>query len=1463
MSASPEEEAPVPEAPAWRALLLERPGSARDALQAALQEEGFATRVCETDSEAMQSFAEESLVVCNLSLASAGEPHQMVNWFRTNAAAPQLYLIALVDGPEAEALWLDADTSANEVAVKPLSAASVKAHVVAAAAWLTRQQERLEEGKSMASPPAQIRLHGALLRARAAVGSPGRRTGGAPSAPWPPPPAESPPKELPPLKAGAKPLSPKPRDLPQDESSHASNGSGDRVADMLRTVVENSPSAMALLDRDLAILVSNEAWNELFSMNQVEVPQPQLDAIFPSMGEEWKAIFQRCLDGASERVEGRPFEVWENEEIFLRWDIRPWKSREGKPGGLIVNCDRPSEPSEEEEKGAEAGSSFLKVPTEAKSTAWSEALFTHRQSVAVLLGLDGRILRASQGLAALLGSEVEELEEEPFWKALSVVDGVSAEQRFHSAVESLRAGGLFSYPVAQREDLQVGPDERIGLEWRSFPVAEEAGQVTAVLRLGQELKSRATPMPTASAEESRGLVLDSLPGLVVQTDADGEILHANARFRDFAPASQGQGVRMEDLLDEEEVDDFRFALRKSLAQELPLHWKGRLRTGDETWEDVVLESEAPTGKKARQLAFTMMIRTAEGTALALPGEASLQQAVEQANRFRMDAEELAGALEENNLILAEQLELKKALEGKVAQLKRQLLESERPPAPLEEESAVVAELEAWKQEAEGRLQSLREELEEAHLFREEAEDLTDSLEAERNDLALRVEELEARPPAEALHQFANAIDEAAENPLPPGLEGLQIADHMPFGVAVLDHEGAILYANPQHRGILGHELEIGREFEEWLVAACPNPEGETALLELWRIDCWRKQITRVFSLVTSEGLLKEIEIRPRLHHSGALVLVMTDVTESRHNEEGLRASEAKFRAIFKDAGVGIALVDENQEVLDANHALTRMLGFERRDLCHMGIEDWVAASDLPKLRALRENGINGSSETELRLVHRDGFPVWTRSSMSLVYDGEGQLQLRAFFFNDISAAKSAQADLRTSQEQNLALLEAIPDLILLVNRTGKIEDLILPNEFSLDLDEGAVGQSLGTVLPEAAPHLEHVEAKLLGESGFNHSFEFERQHFDGTQLSYDGRLSACGQDSYVLVIRDITGTRQSLEAIRRQALTFANISDAVVLTNLKGRIIDLNPSAERFFGYSRKEVLGKGLYRLYSPEAPREFNRKLSSAMHQQGFFEGQIPFARKDGKVGRGEVRFVPLEEPGQPARGLLAINRLTRAEVAPVESSGSVAGGESSGLLRSVHHRVKNNLQIIASLLNLQIVGMDNREAKEALRASQNRVTTIAFIHQQLHKGEDLTEVSLAKFLDLLAPHLFHGYHREDLQVKLEKRVEDSFRVSIEQAIPLALILNELLTNALLHAFANRPTGEIEVGAQVDRGRERGAVVWVRDNGAGLPAKVDPQQSPGLGLQIVQTLGQQLSAQVEWARSHGTECRIRFELR
>lgn len=255
------------------------------------------------------------------------------------------------------------------------------------------------------------------------------------------------------------------------------------------------------------------------------------------------------------------------------------------------------------------------------------------------------------------------------------------------------------------------------------------------------------------------------------------------------------------------------------------------------------------------------------------------------------------------------------------------------------------------------------------------------------------------------------------------------------------------------------------------------------------------------------------------------------------------------------------------------------------------------------------------------------------------------------------------------------------------------------------------------------------------------------------------------------------------------------------------------------------------------------------------GKFQGDCPTTK--GKPKCWETVITPIMDANGKPEKLLAISR-DITERKQVEELIKASLAEKEVLLKEIHHRVKNNLQIISSLLNLQSSSIEDSRILEILKACENRVFSMAIVHEKLYQSSNLAQLDFAAYLEDLASNLFSSYNINPAAIKLSINVE-KLLIDVDTAIPIGLIITELVTNALKYAFPIGIAGEIKINFKTECQQ---LILSISDDGVGFPENFDWENTDSLGLQIVDALTNQLQASIELNQSNGTEFKIKIPL-
>jgi PAS domain S-box-containing protein len=366
----------------------------------------------------------------------------------------------------------------------------------------------------------------------------------------------------------------------------------------------------------------------------------------------------------------------------------------------------------------------------------------------------------------------------------------------------------------------------------------------------------------------------------------------------------------------------------------------------------------------------------------------------------------------------------------------------------------------------------------------------------------------------------------------------------------------------------------------------------------------------------------------------------------------------------------------------------------------------------------------------------------------------------------------------------------------------------------------------------------------------------EEREFAAT-VSFLGR-SASGQPRYCYVAEDITESARSQETTERFRAILEATTDMVGMADKFGRLFYINGAGRDLLGLAPDEPIGN--LRLPDVHAPWASDlvalEGLPVAMIE-GAWQGETAvLSRNGGEVPASEL-ILAHKSPSGSVEFLSTIIR-DMSEQKEAESRVKASLEEKEVLLKEIHHRVKNNLQIVSSLLQLQASYIKDPDALNIFEESRDRIKSMALIHEQLYQSNDLAQIDFPEYLRSLLNMVLSAHRTKQTHVETRLHV-DPVSLDLDTAIPVGLITNELVTNSLKYAFAGRNVGEI--GVRLTKSESGDYLLMVSDNGVGLPPKFNFDKATSLGLRLVRILTKQMRARLEISNGIGTEFRVYFK--
>ncbi len=567
-------------------------------------------------------------------------------------------------------------------------------------------------------------------------------------------------------------------------------------------------------------------------------------------------------------------------------------------------------------------------------------------------------------------------------------------------------------------------------------------------------------------------------------------------------------------------------------------------------------------------------------------------------------------------------------------------------------------------------------------------------------------------------------------------------------ICASDKEGLLTEFNAAAQKTFGYTPEevLGKHVE--MLYANPEDRARIAEQYLYKTGGFsgevlnKKKNGEVFQAFLSASVLK--------NDKGEVIGAMgvsRDITEFKKSEARIRESEDRYRAIYRQAFVGIALVDINGRFLQVNQKLSEMFGYSEEELLKFNSREITHPEDVEVGLREKDRLIEGKTENyaaEKRYVSKNGSIIHTNLLVSLVRDPAGKPLHTVAVYEDITERKKAEEKIRNQAEQ------------------------------------------LNSIIESSSHHILTVDKKYCITS-------MNRNQADWIRSNY-------------------------------------GVEPKQGMSMVSGNMVSTNEHNKTWLTHLDKTMQGHSI--------------------------QFEIPFTNKKGEERWREVFLNPITNvKGEVVEASIIAHDITDKKSAEEKIRQSLK--EKEVLLKEVHHRVKNNLQVITSILSLQSAYVKDKNTLTMLRESQDRIKSMAFIHESLYQTKDFSNVNFSEYVVNLSKNLLRSYDISGRKVELVSEVEN-VQLNLDQSIPCGLIINELVSNALKYAFRKKKKGIITLKI-----KEKGEKVSIilADDGDGMPKDFDYRKTDSLGLQLVVTLTEQLNGTIKLERKNGTKFTVSFQ--
>lgn len=367
-------------------------------------------------------------------------------------------------------------------------------------------------------------------------------------------------------------------------------------------------------------------------------------------------------------------------------------------------------------------------------------------------------------------------------------------------------------------------------------------------------------------------------------------------------------------------------------------------------------------------------------------------------------------------------------------------------------------------------------------------------------------------------------------------------------------------------------------------------------------------------------------------------------------------------------------------------------------------------------------------------------------------------------------------------------------------------------------------------------------------------------------------LTGKSKENLVKRVTDLQMQMETLETRNKRALDelekkehyyrslLYNMHEEILVIDRDYTITDINNSALTTVGLKREEAIGRKCYEV-SHGLNKSCHIKGDGCPLEQVFKTGRVgkclhTHTHKDGSLVRVSIIMSPLmDENGNISQVVESVRDVSELVAAKEKLEQSLE--EKQLLLREIHHRVKNNMAVISSLLNLQSKSFEDDKVITAFKDCQHRIRSMALVHEKLYQSSDLAHINFKEYLRELVKRLYHSNDFGSALVNVEIETEEIF-MGIDIAIPCALLITELATNAFKHAFRNKKKGLLQI--ELKAIENQNYQLTVTDNGVGLPLEFDLEHPDSFGIELIQLLIQQLDGRIDVKENHGTIFTIVF---
>ncbi len=708
----------------------------------------------------------------------------------------------------------------------------------------------------------------------------------------------------------------------------------------------------------------------------------------------------------------------------------------------------------------------------------------------------------------------------------------------------------------------------------------------------------------------------------------------------------------------------------------------------------------------------------------------------------------------------------------------------------------------------------------------------------------------------------------------------------------IDVQAGEAIVNKKTSEIAGYSDQLLHDYD-FIVNNIIHPEDKNFFLT--ESDKCRKGLTSDLNcelrILTPDGGLKWIQVSSMvveraidgepLRSAGTVF----DITERKKAEIARNDIFLRYRILLENVSDIIWIYEiETNVITYISPSVTAVCGYTPNELLLQPLEKWITLESIQDAMNMLEKELNIDNDSnperittmEIALICSNNKIKLTEGTMKFLRDDSGNPVSILGINRDITERKYQELLLAESEDKFSKAFHLNPSMMAIAKfHNGQLIDV---NESFLD----ATGYTREDVIGRAIYDIEYYADEK--ENSFIQSLIIKNGRCKNILINIrnsSGDIRNCefsvesielkGEHCLLFVIMDITERKKIEEALRtseeKYRLLAENVTDPIWIMDIDTlRINYISPSINRITGNHPEKVIGTHLKRWLNEKdldfAVNLLREELKNAHHKKPEERKAVTLEFKvissKGEVFYTEQTMSFLRDSDDIPAGVLGVYRnITERKKAEKQIKESLK--EKEILLKEIHHRVKNNFQIITSLLNLQESKIKDKTVLAHFRDYENRIRAMALIHEKLYQSDDLARINFGEYINLMSRELYHTYSCDSDRIRLDISVDDVM-LQINQAIPCGMILNELLTNSIKYAFPDNEKDDCIIKVILKK-NEKEINLIVSDNGIGLPEEFDISETESLGLKLIyMSAKNQLNGSVILDRSAGTTMTISF---